>query len=511
MSMDDRSAHDLVGDSASRSLLTRQMVVLFTWKSLAFLFTFAIPVVLVRLFSQYEFGVYKQIFLLNGVLLSVLGMGIPCSLLYFLPRDVKTRGTYIFQTIILLSVIGVALAIGVITLRGHIATLLNSPNLTQYIPAIGVMTAVMLVGLVLESTMVATQQYRLAGITFVLSELLKTLIIIGGVIITGSLYIVLLGLIGLGLLRLMALAYFLWTKWLPRLKLSHGLHLRSQLTYALPYGIGIIFEVMANAAPQFIVSYSFDPATFAIFSVGCFTLPLVPIVFESVSDATLIKITELVKTQSFKELVEVLSDSIRKLSVFCFPLTVFLLTVADDFILGMFTNKFHESINIFIIFAFTIPLLALSVDYVPRAFAKTWFLMWMYGARLILAVALMVPLIKAWGLPGAALAVVAGLAITRLYALLMVARFARTTLTSLLPLRMIGMIVFYSLIAALPVYIIKWNFHVPALVFVGSALLVYGSIYLLLIWSSGLIHVEEKSLMVEYCSRLRSAFTGCSI
>jgi putative polysaccharide biosynthesis protein len=130
---------------------------------------------------------------------------------------------------------------------------------------------------------------------------------------------------------------------------------------------------------------------------------------------------------------------------------------------------------------------------------------------LILAVTLMVPLIKAWGLPGAALAMVVGLAITRLYALLMVARFARTTLTCLLPLRWIGMIVFYSLIAALPVYIMKWNLHVSALVFVGGALLVYGSIYLLLIWSSGLIRAEEKSLVVEYCSRLRTAFTGCSI
>ena len=92
MIIEDRSIDELEGASASRSLLTAQMVTLFIGKSMALLVTFAIPLVLARLLSQHEFGVYKQIFLLNGVLLSVMGMGIPSSLMYLLPRDTKSRG-----------------------------------------------------------------------------------------------------------------------------------------------------------------------------------------------------------------------------------------------------------------------------------------------------------------------------------------------------------------------------------------------------------------------------------
>jgi len=494
-----------------RTALTSQMMMLFGGRGVAFLFTFAIPLVLVRLFSQTEFGVYKQIFLIYGTLLSIISLGIPASLYYFLPREAKDRGLYISQTLVFLSGVG-AIGVGIMIVFGeNVALLLNSPALKEYAPYIGVMTAVMLLGVILETIMIATKQITLATITLVVTELLKACVIIGAAAITGSLYILLGGMIGLGLLRLAALAFYLRKEGLLVVGPLRGQYLQSQLTFAMPFGLAAILEMLASAVPQFFVSHFYDPATFAIFSVGCFTLPLVPLLFDSVADTALVKITELEKARDMKELVQVVSDSIRKLSLVCFPLLVFLLTVAHEFIVGLFTSKFEASVPIFMVFIFTLPLWALSVDYVPRAFAETGFLLKMYGLRLVLTVIFFLLFIKAWGLSGAALAVVLGLAITRGYTILKVARLAGTTMDNIVPWQSIGKILVYSMIAAFLVFVMKHFIQLPALFVLVGASIVFAGAYLSLIWNSGLVHDEEKDILAAYLHRMRGAVLGYEI
>src|SRR5205807_10537961 len=132
---------------------------------------------------------------------------------------------------------------------------------------------------------------------------------------TGSLYILLGGMIGLGLLRLVALAIYLRKEGLLACGPLRAQCLQSQLIYAMPFGLAAILEIMTSAAPQFFVSYFYDPANFAIYSVGCFTLPLVSLLFDSVADTSLVKITELEKARDLQVLIQVVSDSIRKLSL----------------------------------------------------------------------------------------------------------------------------------------------------------------------------------------------------
>ncbi len=511
MIVKEQAINQTGGTTVWRATLTRQMVMLFGGRVVAFLFSFAIPLVLVRVFSQTEFGIYKQIFLILGTLLSILSLGIPASLYYFLPREAKDRGLYISQTLAFLSVIG-AIGVGIVIVFGeNISLLLNNSALNEYAPYIGVLTAVMLLGLILETIMIATKQMTVATMTLVVTELLRTCVIIGAAAITGSMYILLGGMIGLGLLRLVALAFYLRKEGLLVFGPLRGQYLQSQLTYALPFGLAAIFEMLASAVPQFFVSHFFDPATFAIYSVGCFTLPLVPLLFDSVADTALVKITELEKARNMKELVQVVSDSIRKLSLVCFPLLVFLLTVAHEFIVGLFTSKFEASTPIFMIFIFTLPLWALSVDYVPRAFAETGFLLKMYGLRLALTVIFLMLLITRWSLSGAALAVVLGLAITRGCTILKVARLAGTTLDNVVPWQSIGKILLYSLIAALLVLIMKRLIQLPALPILGCAFLVFAGTYLSLVWNSGLVRDEEKDLLASYCHRMRAAVLGYAI
>src|SRR5215475_1219689 len=55
-------------------------------RTLAFAFSFGLPLLLVRRLDQHQFGLYKQIFLLAMTAINILPLGVEMSAFYFLPR-----------------------------------------------------------------------------------------------------------------------------------------------------------------------------------------------------------------------------------------------------------------------------------------------------------------------------------------------------------------------------------------------------------------------------------------
>src|SRR4051794_13629274 len=105
---------------------------------LAFAVTFFIPVVLVRIFDQAEFGTYKQLFLVYGTLYTIAQIGMAESLFYFLPLAGDKGGRYAANAAIVLTAAGVV-SLGLLTLEApQVARLLGNPGLAPYIPYVGV-------------------------------------------------------------------------------------------------------------------------------------------------------------------------------------------------------------------------------------------------------------------------------------------------------------------------------------------------------------------------------------
>src|ERR1700704_2191748 len=71
--------------------LTLRTSWLVVGKTVAFAFTIAIPILLVRPLPQHEFGLYKQIFLVVNSAVTLLPLGFGMTAFYFLPRDAQYR------------------------------------------------------------------------------------------------------------------------------------------------------------------------------------------------------------------------------------------------------------------------------------------------------------------------------------------------------------------------------------------------------------------------------------
>src|SRR5262249_1977426 len=122
---------------SSGSLTMRAALYMFA-KTVAFLFSFLLPLLLGRRLSQHEFGFFKQVFLIVGTALNILPVGVGMSAYYFLPRERERQGQVIFNILLFYLLMGGSLCLLFALCPQVIAVIFNSTDLIQYAPFIGV-------------------------------------------------------------------------------------------------------------------------------------------------------------------------------------------------------------------------------------------------------------------------------------------------------------------------------------------------------------------------------------
>jgi O-antigen/teichoic acid export membrane protein len=478
--------------------LTRQMGALLVGQTVAFAFVFALPLVMARIFSQEDFGLYKQLFLIHSTMVSVLAFGFSASLYYFVPRHASDeRLAYIFQTVLILSGLGLLGAYGLVAFKSEVAAALNNPNLEAYMPYLAAFMVVSLVTSVLEILMINLKQAELAAITNLGSELFKAAVMIAVSVWTHSMLALVLAALAWAVCRFIVLIVYLrrWGMawWLPPARER----LIEQFRYSIPFGFALIVWTLANNLHQYVVSSLYNPAIFAIYSVGCLQIPLIARAFESVSDVTLVRLTELQKDGKLQEAAILIGESVTKLGLLFFPLYVWLMVHAHDFIVFLYTERFEASVEIFRVFLTAILLLALELDYVARAFADTGFILKVNAARLALNLVLLWVLVGSMGLVGAALAAVSAAVITKIFTLHKLKTLLKVPIRRLLPWKMLGQILAASLVATAAAWV------VPAMLVGASGMrlalsaTLFACCYGALIWIGGLIAPGEKRWISE--------------
>jgi O-antigen/teichoic acid export membrane protein len=301
--------------------------------------------------------------------------------------------------------------------------------------------------------------------------------------------------------------------------------LAEQFKYTVPYGFAIITWTLATNLHQYVVSYLYDPAMFAVYAVGCLQLPILSMVFETISDVTLVRLTELRQQGGRMESVRLIGHSVTKLALVLFPAYVWLTISARDVLVLLYTERFLPAVDIFTVFLITLPLAALELDYVARAFADTRFILQINIMRLFVTAALLAMLVPSLGLIGAVGAFVLGIALSKLLTLYKLSTLYEVPVRQILPWIDLGKVLAIAWAAGLaglaaPAMI---GSIVPAIVgsavsaAVASASLpvrlvasasVFLPVYATLIWSSGVLHAEEKQWMAGQARKFKGSVTA---
>lgn len=351
--------------------LTARAFLLMFGKGLAYVLGFALPLLLVRRMSQHEFGLYKQVFLAVSTALTVLPLGFSLSAYFFLPREPAERsGAIVFNVLVFNLGVGALFYLALLLRPGLLSSLFGSPELAEYAPLVGLVVLLWMTSAFLEIAAIAGHEARLATLFIIGSQLSKTALLVAAAAGFGSVRALVYAALVQGALQNAVLLFYLGSRFPGFWRRPDWGVMRAQLSYALPLGLGgLVYGVMMDMH-NYVVSYRFGTEAFAIYAIGCFSLPLVAIVGESFGSLLIPHISRLQKQGASREIILVTAQTMRKLACVYFPLYAFLLVVGREFIVVLFTEQYLPSWPVFVIHLTTIPFFVLITDPIMRAHAE---------------------------------------------------------------------------------------------------------------------------------------------
>jgi O-antigen/teichoic acid export membrane protein len=484
----------------------RPALLLMSGRTLAFAATFFIPVVLAHVFDQTQFGTYKQLFLVFSTANLIAQLGMASSLYYFVPRAARQAGRFVANSLLFLGTAGLVCCGALVWAAPKLAHWLSNGDLSRYLPWIGLYLFLMMLSATLEIVLVSRGRYFWASACYALSDLARAAAFLLPVILFRQLEWLLKGAVAVAFLRaVLTLSYF-------RREFRGGFKpdrvlFKSQLTYAMPFAAAIFVEIVQASLPQYAVSHLFNPATFAIFSVGCLQIPLVDFAASPTSDVMMVKMQERLAEGRKPAVLAIWHDTTWKLALLFFPLVAFCVVAARQIIVLLFTEKYAASVPIFMAWSTMILLSVLQVDGVMRVFAQTRFLLALNLMRLAIIAGLLKWSLSEFHLLGPVLVIVLATLAFKAGALIRMKRLLDIGAAQLLPWGSLAALFGAAVGSGVVAWAVKTQVHAAMVPLLVATWLAYTTTYITLVLCFDLLNSDERMALARWARRLRTATT----
>jgi O-antigen/teichoic acid export membrane protein len=173
---------------------------------------------------------------------------------------------------------------------------------------------------------------------------------------------------------------------------------RGQLAYALPFGAAILFDVPQRNLHLWAVGGVVQAAAFAIYSQGCFQLPIVNLLYQPISEVLQVRMNE---PGGRGHAVHLFHEANLRLAVILLPFTACMIATASLFIPALFTHQYDASIPIFRVAVLSALLAALPLEATLRALGQTRYMFNIFFWRLLATAAFVLSGLHFFGMLGA--------------------------------------------------------------------------------------------------------------
>jgi O-antigen/teichoic acid export membrane protein len=392
-------------------------------KFAAFVVNIALPLLLVRRLDQEEFGLYKQAFLIIGTMTSALPLSFAMSALYFMPREPERDGEFATNVAGVHAVLAAGAALIVLSCPALVAWMAGTSALGAFLGVLSLVIFLWVFSTFLETLMLAKRDYGLARVFVIVAPILRSALLLGAVVGWGSLRAVLEAAALFGLLQSIAALVYLRARF-PSFPFAFRWEtMRAQFSYALPLAAAGALWVAMTDLHAYWVSSHFGPAAFAIYAVGCFELPLIPILSESLAGVVIPRWSELARGGLDRQVVAGTLVMLRALAFLHFAAYAFLMACGREVLALLFTDAYASSWPIFAVNLTLLPFGALIFDPIVRAYPDyRYYLLRLRMFFIVLLVLLLYYGTRHFGMIGAVSAMVAATLGERL---VLIARMAR--------------------------------------------------------------------------------------
>lgn len=433
---------------------------------------FLIPIAMVRLLNQHDYGTYQQVLLVGNAVIGVMVLGIPTSIYYFHHHAARDQQpALVLQTGVLLAGAGLAAGVAVASASPWLAGTMSNPDLQPLLHVYSLYIGFFIAGEYFMHWLVSQNQYRSALSWESADAVLRATVLLAPLWLGFGLSGVVTAAVVYALLRFAARSGWTWRNvrdaaagWTGRT------FARAQLGYSIPLGMTSCVGLVNGLADRALVAAFFSPAQFAVYVVGALEIPLDVIFQSSVANVLRATFPRLIREGNMAELVRVWRQTVRKLALVVLPSFVFLLEFSREFIVLLFTETYAESVGVFRIYLFLMPLQILVLSVIPQAFGRTRINLYLATAAMIANLVLCATLLDIIGFHGAALStVIVSYGITAAY-LAVASRLIGVGVTELLPLAALGRITLSAGVAALYAQPFRAASSIPSVDFIVSGI-----------------------------------------
>jgi O-antigen/teichoic acid export membrane protein len=507
----------------NRGSLASQSAWLLFAKLIGFVLSFILPLMIFRILDKASIGIYNQVFLVITIVGNILPFGFSMSAFYFLSREKERKQFFIFNILLFNFFIGGIACLTLNLFPSILGLLFKDDEMTKLAPQIGVVLWLWLFSSFLDVVAIANREAKLATVFIIISQLTKMIFMVSAVLIYSTVEAMLNAITIQVIMQTIALLLYLNKRFSGFWKSFDMQIMTRQLRYALPFGFMGILWIAQTDGHNFFVGNRFSPEEVAVYRAGCFELPLLIVLYESIASVMIPRMSELQVLGRHREMIELSVRAMEKLSLFYFPSFVFFLITSYTLITTLFTKNFSDSVPIFVINILLLPFYIFMTDPIVRSFESLG--RFMLKVRIIIVFLLLISLyygIQHFTLQGMISIVVASAICDRLISFFKVSKTVGATLNDIWLLKHVGRTALIAGVVGLPTYFVygqlkqmmpkvgeyflQFIFQTLTQSFIDtfSGLLTlsvtgffFASLYLLGISYFGVISYEERALVKE--------------
>jgi O-antigen/teichoic acid export membrane protein len=414
--------------------------------SIASLISTIIPLILVRVLSESEVGIFKAFFLFISLApnLSLAG-GLVSGLSYFAARPNYKANVSVSGTLLL--------AIGISWSLIAFLLVTSTPFDTTWSFTTQLIFAGTLFGSIaapfFEDAAIARGHLAKGAIFNLVCELSRGALLLLSLLISPSVE-TLCGVQLVFITTKAVVGYFLasyFHLWHPILKKES---ITEVVKYALPVSFAAVFSVILRVVDQVVLALLLTPAVFAIFSIGSLTVAPLYILEQSVTRVLIPNLTRSLKVKLWQDAVSALAYGI-------IPAVFGLHFFAEELIVFLFTKTYVGGAPILKLFSLSYLLLIIPPDSLARARGDSIWILSRFATFAILTTLLSLSFCYFFGPLGAIAGTILGGAFFRVEALWYCKKYLHCKISETLPWRNIFRFTFSSALTT----IIFFGYKIP--------------------------------------------------
>jgi O-antigen/teichoic acid export membrane protein len=437
-----------------------------------------------------EYGTYSQLLLVLNIVDSILMLGLPYSINFFLAKSDSAEEKRYFMSVyytisgILSFIVGFVLIVSTPFFVGYF----KNPVITSlwYFMVLYPWTSS-----VINSASNFLIVYRRTPILMLFNisysfTVLFSIIVIKFLNLSFSYYMVTTILISV---LFSFVVYFIANRVIGKLKFSVDLSLlKSILIFTIPLGLASFIGSINIELDKLLISYLYATRDYAIYSMVSKELP-VTIIASSFTAVLLPRFVTLLHNQRYEDAIAIWGDSVvLSFSLLCL-LATGIIVYAEDVVLLLFSEKYLPGVNVFRVYALLLLLRCTYFGIILNSSGKSKFIFYSSVASVALNIILNFTFISLFGFIGPAIATIVAVMLISLIQLLWSSEILKMKISRIFPWKSLFFILIVNVLFGSVFFVIK--IISPLNIYFGS---IGESIVLGLMWSLMYFYILRKRL-----------------